>query len=142
MIRPIAICVFSDNGRILVIQFTDPTKQTIFYRPVGGGIDFGEPSCDTVVREVREELNAEITALRLLGTLENIYVYDGRPGHEIVQVYDGRFVDDSLYQKPVLPGDEGGNPFQAVWKPLSDFEKVDAPPLYPSGLLELLTNPK
>lgn len=138
-IRPIVICVFSYNGRILTVEGYDPIKHQIFYRPLGGGIEFGELGRDALVREIREELDTAVTDLRYLATLENIFTFDGRPGHEIVQVYDGRFVDESLYHCPVIKGrEEGGQRFTAFWKSLSEFEGKNAPPLYPNDLLKLL----
>ncbi len=138
-IRPIAICIFSQNGRILVLEGYDPTKHEIFYRPLGGGIEFGEHSQEALEREIQEELNTAVTNLRYLATLENIFTFDGQPGHEIVQIYDGQFVDKSLYHCPVIKGrEEGGQRFTAFWKSLNDFEGKSAPPLYPDGLLELL----
>ncbi|MGH8673257.1 MAG: NUDIX hydrolase, partial [Burkholderiales bacterium] len=111
-------------------------RQT-FYRPVGGGIHFGESSSAAVHREVREEIGADISELRYIGTLENIFTHDGAAGHEIVQVYDGRFVNASLYSLASLPGVESnGQPFRAIWKPLDTFTAER--PLYPDGLLELL----
>jgi hypothetical protein len=41
-IRPLAICVFSQNGKILVCEGYDATTSDTFYRPLGGGIEFGE----------------------------------------------------------------------------------------------------
>jgi hypothetical protein len=41
-IRPIALCVFHNNNRILVFEGYDKAKDEIFYRPLGGGIEFGE----------------------------------------------------------------------------------------------------
>ena len=69
-IRALAICVFRHNGRILVAEGVDPCKGgQVFYRPLGGGIEFGEYAKQTLVRELREELDAEITALRFLRAL-------------------------------------------------------------------------
>ena len=85
-IRPLALCIFSFRGRILVNEAHDPVKDQSYCRPLGGGIDFGEPSELAVVREIREELGAAVTNLRFLGTLENIFTYLGKPGHEIIQV--------------------------------------------------------
>jgi hypothetical protein len=41
-IRPIAICIFSYNDKILVCEWHDPSKAETFYRPPGGAIEFGE----------------------------------------------------------------------------------------------------
>jgi len=139
MIRPIVICVFRHNGRILVGEHVDPQKQETFYRPLGGGIEFGEHSREALARELREELGADVANLRYLAALENIFTFNGRPGHEIVQVYDGELADKSLYEPLTLIGrEDNGEPFTAVWKSLSDFMVENAPPLYPDGLLDLL----
>ncbi|MCK6626289.1 MAG: NUDIX hydrolase [Anaerolineae bacterium] len=137
-IRPLVIGVFSWNKAILVAESYDPGKQQHFYRPIGGGINFGEYSQAALVREVREEFGAEIDGLRYLGTLENVFIYNGQPGHEIVQVYDAEFVDRSLYEREALLGlEDNGLTFKAFWKPLAELQN-DSRPLYPSGLLELL----
>lgn len=139
VIRPIAICVFQHDGRILAAEFYDSLKEQRFYRPLGGAIEFGEFSIDTVKRELIEELGAAVTDLRYLGTLENIFTYDGQTGHEIVMVYDGSFVDRSLYEQAILNGtDDDDTPVRAVWVNLADCAASGAPPVYPTGLLELL----
>ncbi len=139
VIRPIAICVFQHNGRILVAEGYDPLKQQTFYRPLGGAIEFGEYSADTIARELTEELGAAVVDLHYLGALENLFTFDGRPGHEIVMVYDGAFADASLYGQAAIDGvEDSGHPFRAVWVSLSDSLNAAAPPVYPTGLLELL----
>ena len=47
-IRPIALCVFRQEEHILVFRGYDPKKDQTFYRPLGGGIDFGETALDAV----------------------------------------------------------------------------------------------
>ena len=136
-IRPLAICVFHRDGRILVNEAADEVKRQRYFRPLGGGIEFGERGTSAAEREIREELGAEIKGLHLLGTLENIFTYRGQPGHEIVFVYDGSFTDDSLYSMPHLEGQESnGEPFKAFWRARESFSNDS--PLYPDGLLELL----
>ena len=136
-LRALAICIFSHNGKILVGEGADRVKNEIFYRPLGGSIEFGEYSQDTIHRELMEELGTAVKDLRYLGTLENIFTWEGKQGHEIVLVYDGKFIDESLYAERVLEGDELGWPFKAYWKSLDEFGE-GKPPLYPSGLLEML----
>ena len=138
-IRPLAICVFRRNDRILVAEGYDPVKKQAFYRPLGGGIEFGEKSEDTVRRELMEEIGAEVGDVWYLGTLENIFVFNGQPGHEIVRVFDGVLKDAGLYEQAVIAGNEAGigESFKAGWKSLDEFVSGDAI-LYPTGLSELL----
>jgi hypothetical protein len=74
-----------------------------------------------------------------LGTLENIYIFNGIPGHEIVQVYDGELVDSGLYEQAVISGHEadGNLPMKVIWKSLDEFGPGKSI-LYPDGLLELI----
>ena len=138
-IRAIAICVFSNRGRILVFRGYDSVKGDYFYRPLGGSIEFGEHSRDAIVREIREELGAELKSLELLGTIESLFTVDGQPGHEFVQVYDAAFVDRTLYEKEWLDAveNDGAPPFKARWRSLESFAK-SSDRLVPEGLLELL----
>ena len=138
-IRPIAICVFNHNDKILVSEEYDPSKGETFYRPLGGGIEFGEHSIDTIHRELMEEISAAVKDLMYLGTLENIYIFNGIPGHEIVQVYDGALVDSGLYEQAVISGHEAdvNLPMKVLWKSLDEFGPGKSI-LYPVGLLELL----
>jgi len=138
-IRPLALCVFRRGDKIFVAEGHDPAKNQTFYRPIGGGIEFGERAAETVAREVMEEINAEVADLVYIGTLENIFTYESNPGHEICLMFDGRFVDETLNADDysVIGEDDGEVLFTATWKPLSFFRAGNAP-LYPDGLLNLL----
>ncbi len=139
-VRGLAICLCRQDDRILVGEYFDRVKAETFYRPLGGSIEFGERGEQAVRREFREEIGAELHDLRWIGTLENIYVCEGIPGHEIVLVFDGRLAEADLYRAASIPVDENGQSMRAVWRALAEFTP-GAPPLYPDGLLELLTRP-
>jgi ADP-ribose pyrophosphatase YjhB (NUDIX family)/predicted aspartyl protease len=139
-IRPLALVVFRrDDGRILVAPGFDHVKQQRFYRPLGGGIEFGERAEEAARREIREELGAEIDGLHLLGVFENIFTYLGQPGHELAWLYEARFTDPRFYAEDVVIADEEGAKFEVHWVPLDVFERREAP-LYPDGMLDLLTS--
>lgn|GEM_PF-150969 len=136
-IRSLALCVFHHQGKILVNVFDDPVTQQTLCRPLGGGIEFGERGRDAIAREIEEELGQSISDVRLLGTLESLFHYADTPGHEIVQVFDARFDDASLYQQPWVEGRESdGSPFRARWCDSADFDRIG--PLVPQGLQALL----
>ena len=139
-IRPLAICVFRHNNRILVAEGYDSVKDEYFYRPLGGGIEFGETSMETVCRELMEELDVEVNreSLTYLGTVENIFHFNGTPGHEIVLIYDGTLKEPELYEQAVILGKEAnGEDIRAVWKNLDEFRDGKSI-LYPTGLIEML----
>ena len=137
-IRPLAlVLVRRDDGAILAAPGFDHVKKQRFYRPLGGGIEFGERAEDAARRELREELGAELTDLRLLGTFENLFTYQGQPGHELIWLYEARFTDRALYQRDVVIADESGSKFEVHWVPFETFQRGEAP-LYPDGLFDLL----
>lgn len=138
-IRALALCVFRRGDKIFVAAGYDPIKQQAFYRPIGGGIEFGETAIAAVEREIHEEIHADVQNLRYLGTLENIFVYNGETGHEIVLMFDGVFVDAyrNVDDYKVQGTDDGDVLFTAEWKSLEFFRQGNAP-LYPDGLLQLL----
>ncbi|HEU0292521.1 MAG TPA: NUDIX domain-containing protein [Anaerolineales bacterium] len=139
-IRPLAICVFRKNNKILVAEGYDHIKDERFYRPLGGGIEFGESSMETICRELREEIQVEVAreSLKFLGAVENIFTFLGNPHHELVMVYDGALKVSELYEQAVLIGQEAnGEEIRAVWKSITEFGEGKSI-LYPTGLLEML----
>ncbi len=132
-----AICVFRHAERILVAHSTDRVKSQRYARPLGGTVEFGERAADALRREIREELGLELRDPCLLGVLENLFVLDGKPGHEIIFVFDAAFVEARSYDAPTLPLAEPGWDGPAEWATIDSF-RAGAVPLYPDGLLALL----
>jgi ADP-ribose pyrophosphatase YjhB (NUDIX family) len=132
IIKAMAVIRRPRDGALLVSESPDP----LFQRPLGGHVEFGEYALDTVHREFREELAQELTDVRLLGVLENIFGGQGsRAGteHEVVFIFSAAFASASAYEvEEQLILD---NPDRRVlWRPAD----AQSPPLYPAGLSELL----
>ena len=138
LVRPKAVCVFRRGAEILVSEAPDSVKGDTFHGPPGGAIEFRERSEGAVRREMIEELGAGVQDLKLVGVLENIFEYEGRPGHEIIFVYEARFADARYYEEAQIRGVESGRSFQLEWKELATFGRPGER-LVPDGLYELLS---
>ncbi|SRR5579883_279504 len=121
-IRVLALGLIRNGDRIFISEGYDPVKQQTFYRAMGGGVDFGETSLAALQREFQEEIQAELKNIRYLSCLENIFTYNGQPGHEIIQLYECDFVDPKFYQLEKLVFAEGERQKTALWVDISRFK--------------------
>lgn len=112
----------------------------IGYRIPGGHVEFGEKSYDTVIREIKEELNTDIENIKLLGVDENIFVYEGNPGHEMAFIYQADFKDKSFYQQETIKGFEhsSNDHFDLFW--IDPHNPPQGMWMFPEGLAVLLAD--
>lgn len=125
-IRLLALAVIRRGDDILVFEGHDEIKNETFYRPLGGGIEFGERA-------------AELTGVEQIGVLENIFTNDGSPGHEIVFLFVAEFADRSWLTREDLGTIIDYPGTHVFWRPLAEFLAGEAI-LYPHGLAELLAD--
>lgn len=110
-----------NEGMLFVVKYFDTYKKEDFYRPIGGTVEFGESTLQTLQREVMEELNTQIAVTGDPLILENLFVCDGIPGHEIVYLYPSRFCDVSFYERKVYRLMEAnGKLWDAMWISIPD----------------------
>ncbi len=115
-IRPIALGLIEHQGHVFVSKGEDSKTKQSFYRFLGGGIDFGETSAAALVREFAEEIQAQLTEVEYLGCLDNIFTLNGKPKHELIQLFRAKFVDPAFYQlDQVFELVEGDRLDQAFW---------------------------
>jgi 8-oxo-dGTP pyrophosphatase MutT (NUDIX family) len=120
-IRVLALALIQQGKRIFVSEGYDPLKQRTFYRALGGGVEFGETSLVALQREFQEEIQAELTHIEYLGCLENLFTYNGKPGHELIQLYRCDFVDEQFYQRDRITFNEGPRQKTALWVEVERF---------------------
>lgn len=135
-VRQIALALIEHNGRYLLAESRDIVKNETFYRPLGGGIESGETSEEAVVRELKEEIGFEIKNVEKLGELENVYTFNGKPGHEIDVIFKADFVEEYPYTQETLPKTDGYSQ-KVVW--LSK-EEIKNKIVYPTGIDRYIKN--
>lgn len=117
-----AICLFRKGEEILVFEAYDHFKQEHYYRPLGGTTEFGEYTQATLAREIQEELGAQIKNINLETICENIFVYNGHPGHEIVFIYNAEFEDAHFYNQPTHTiVESSGEELKTLWVNRNEF---------------------
>jgi ADP-ribose pyrophosphatase YjhB (NUDIX family) len=121
------------DGALLVSEHADPSGVP-FQRPLGGHVEFGEYALDALHREFQEEIAQQLTDVRLLGVLENIFSWDEATQHEIVFLYAAALADPAAYEiaeQRILDQDDET---RVSWRAPGTV----SPPLYPEGAAELL----
>jgi 8-oxo-dGTP pyrophosphatase MutT (NUDIX family) len=139
-IRPLALGILrNQEGRFLFHQARDQKKNEVFYRPLGGGIEFGELGKVAIAREFEEEIGLKVEVRTLLETFENIFEFEGRAGHEIVLLYDVIPQDSSVLQIDRFSIIENGREVGiAVWRTPDEIQAEGAM-LYPLGIEQYLS---
>jgi len=133
-IRGLAIAFIRKEGKILLSPGFDKSKNEHFYRPIGGGINFGETSQEALKREFKEEIDADITDCQLITVIENIFTYEEKPWHELCFIYEAKFADENLYQTEkfkILDSADG----EAIWVDTGDLKSAI---VYPAGIINYL----
>jgi ADP-ribose pyrophosphatase YjhB (NUDIX family) len=132
VIKVKAMGLFVFEGKFLASSHFDSVKQQPFLRLLGGHVEFGEHSAETLRREIQEEIAAECQVGPLLEVVENVFVYEGQPGHEIVFLYRAAFADAGFYARQEIPVIEPDSVTTAIWTPCQDV-LVGRAFLYPAA---------
>lgn len=132
--RVAGICI---RDRMVLLQ--KPTNDTGFAFP-GGHVEFGETNEETLIREFKEEINADIAVDELKWAAEIFFSWGKKPCHQICLYYMVHLTD--VVQIP-LNGSfvasehlEGRNfDIEFHWVPLNEINNIK---IYPSNAAELL----
>ena len=127
-----AAAVILDRGRVLLQE--DLLGMPFWFLP-GGRVEHGETAEECVAREMREELEEEVTVERLVWFVENFFEHQGMKWHEVGLYFLVSLPKDS----PLLAGDGphwGVEPEIGIRFPLEwyDVGKLDDVRLVPSFL--------
>lgn len=133
--RVAGICV--ENGRVLLQTTTGEDRSFAF---PGGHAAFGETNAETLVREFKEEIGADIRVGELKWVAEIFFPWGGKPCHQICLYYMVEIVNPEIPREGVFLAKEHleGRSFDLEfhWVPLDQVRKLG---VYPTNAQELLT---
>ncbi len=132
-----AICV--QNGLVLLQK---PDNDPGYAFP-GGHVALGEETRDTLQRELKEEIGADISVGALRWVSEIFFPWGDRPCHQICLYYDVTIIDSHTPREGAFPAVERmeGRDFSIKfhWVPLASLPQIE---VYPVNAKELLLHPK
>ncbi|TCN50411.1 NUDIX domain-containing protein [Rhodococcus sp. SMB37] len=132
-IRNISVGLPIRSGHVLVLEGVDRVTGKAFHRAIGGGIEFGETAEVALRREFTEELGVTLGAVELLDVVENIFEYEGNPGHEIAHVFAVESAEiDAIPLGARLKVLDEGSPIR--WVSIREATC----PFYPAGVSNIL----
>ena len=82
--------VMIHNGKILVHRNVNSDH----YALIGGRVEIGENSVDTIKREIKEELGKDIEIIGYISTIENFFEMKNSKYHEIMFVHKIEFINE------------------------------------------------
>ncbi len=134
-IRPIVLGVVKRGNKILVSEGYDKVKDEVFYRSIGGGIEFLEESKEALKREFKEELNIDIKVGDFLGIAENIFTYNGKDAHELILFYNVE-IDENDYKEKyhIIEENEESD---AMWIDVDKFKNKELK-IYPDEMFKYI----
>lgn len=131
-----AAAVIIHNNKVLVHR----NLNSEHYALIGGRVEIGEDSENTVKREIQEELGKQVEVIEYVSTIENFFEMKNSKYHEILFVHKAEFIDDEDKKiEYTLKNTEGKDYLQYEWLQL---DKIDQYPLWPKAIQTVLKEGK
>lgn len=128
--------VIIHNNKILAHKNTNSDH----YALIGGRVEIGENSEDTVKREIMEETGKEVETIGYISTIENFFEMQGKKYHEIMFIHKVEFINQQDKQiQETIKNIEGKDYLQYEWL---DIEKIDQYNILPKIIKEILKEEK
>lgn len=128
--------VMIHNGKVLVHRNVNSDH----YALIGGRVEIGESSENTIKREIKEELGKDIKITEYISTIENFFEIKGSKYHEIMFVYGIEFINEEDKKIDyVMKNIEGKDYLQYEW---IELDRIEEYTLLPKVLKEVLKENK
>ena len=128
--------VMIHNGKILVHRNVNSDH----YALIGGRVEIGESSANTIKREIKEELGKDIEITGYISTIENFFEMKGSKYHEIMFVHKIGFINEEDRKiEYTMKNIEGKDYLQYEW---IELDRIDEYPLLLRAVKDVLKENK
>ena len=122
--------IMIENGHVLLHKQVDDS----YWALPGGGIELGESSEETIVREMKEELGYDVEVERTVWMAETFFEHRGDAMHEVAFYYLLKIKDLHFREGP-FDGLEGERLIYQ-WIPIDELENIELKPSFLSKALK------
>lgn len=127
-----ASAVIIHNNKVLVHKNINSDHFAL----IGGRVEIGEDSENTIKREIKEELGKCIEVTGYISTVENFFEMKDAKYHEILFIHRAEFTNEEDKKiEYTLKNVEGKDYLQYEWL---DLDKIEEYPLLPEAVKEVL----
>ena len=125
--------LLDDQGRVLLIWFVLPNMS--FWATPGGGVEAGETLLDAARRELREELDIEVSLEGPIHTATGIFEFEGELIENTDHFFHGRW--SGTPRLFGITANESAALKEARWWTVEELERT-AEPFFPRDLAAVL----
>lgn len=133
-----AVAIINHNGKVLLHK----NSADSYYALVGGRVQIGESSDDTVRREIKEEIGKDIEITGYVATVENFFEAHGKNYHEIMFVHQAEFINDEDKELVETLKNIEGNIEKDIQYEWIDIDKIDSYQVKPEIIKNVLKEGK
>lgn len=130
--------IINHNGKILLHKNT----ADVYYALVGGRVQIGESSDDTIRREIKEEIGKDVEITGYIATVENFFELKGKKYHEIMFIHQAEFTNNEDKKIVETLQNIEGNIEKHIQYEWIDLDKIEDCPLRPEIIKNVLKEGK
>ncbi len=112
--------IFRNGNKILLHHGLKSDHYTL----PGGRVKDGETTKQALKREMEEEMGYNVSILRPVSFMENMFNLDDKDYHELLVTYEAQFGAEEAYQREKIVGIEEREDLEFIWKDISELENL------------------
>ena len=118
------ICHFRAAGVLIRDSKILLQKHNDEYALPGGHVAFGETSEDALIREIKEEIGADILCDNLLWVEENFWNWGSKKAHNILFYYYVSFINDKNIDDDFIETSKDNKDVLFQWVPIDELKQI------------------